>query len=181
MDPLTALGFASNIIQIVDFTVKIISRGHELYDSADGILKDHAILEDAANNLSKLCVKLERLKKLSALSKYGKLSAADEQLLKLSKKSEEASTEIATALERVKVGGRHRKWQKEIRKQVDTALLVSLRKRVDALTDDVIPRRDDAMSSFMDESGQWLLELLEAIRNKNWQSENKDYLTYLTN
>ena len=48
MDPLSALGLASNIIQITEFTGKLISQSKEIYRSADGTLSEHAILEEAA-------------------------------------------------------------------------------------------------------------------------------------
>lgn len=51
MDPLTALGLASNIVQFVDFASKLISQSHEIYQSADGALEDNVALEHVAKNL----------------------------------------------------------------------------------------------------------------------------------
>jgi hypothetical protein len=51
MDPLTALGLASNIVQFVDFTSKLISTAHSLYTSTSGAKAEHLELEALANTL----------------------------------------------------------------------------------------------------------------------------------
>ena len=58
LDPLTALSVAGNIVQFVDFTVKLISKGNELYKSADGALVDNRDLEAIASNLARLTERL---------------------------------------------------------------------------------------------------------------------------
>jgi hypothetical protein len=79
MEPLAALGIASNIIQIVDFASRLVSRGHELYQSADGRLAGHDVLDSAAENLSTLVIDLFEFD--SAISREP--TAADAQLVKL--------------------------------------------------------------------------------------------------
>jgi DNA repair exonuclease SbcCD ATPase subunit len=54
MEPLLALGIASNIIQIVDFSGRIFSHSREIYNSAHGTLSVHENLQDAAKNLHEL-------------------------------------------------------------------------------------------------------------------------------
>lgn len=54
MEPLIALGLASSIIQIVDFSGRVISRSKEIYTSDNGTLKIHGDLEEAAKNLQEL-------------------------------------------------------------------------------------------------------------------------------
>ena len=46
LDPLTAIGLASAIVQFVDYGSKVIGMASEMYKSADGALKDNAELED---------------------------------------------------------------------------------------------------------------------------------------
>jgi hypothetical protein len=36
MDPITAIGFAANILQFIDYSVKVISAGIEIYESTSG-------------------------------------------------------------------------------------------------------------------------------------------------
>ncbi|KAH7093260.1 hypothetical protein FB567DRAFT_514985 [Paraphoma chrysanthemicola] len=59
MEPLVALGVASNIIQIADFSGRMISRSKEIYTSANGTLSVYTDLEDAARNLQELSRELE--------------------------------------------------------------------------------------------------------------------------
>jgi hypothetical protein len=54
MEPLVALGLASNIIQIVDFSGRMLSRTREIYDSPSGTLQIYTDLEHAARNLEEL-------------------------------------------------------------------------------------------------------------------------------
>jgi hypothetical protein len=54
MEPLLALGLASNIVQIADFSGRMISRSKEIHNSANGALSIHTYLEDAARNLEEL-------------------------------------------------------------------------------------------------------------------------------
>jgi hypothetical protein len=36
MDPITAIGFAANILQFIDYSAKVISAGIEIYESTSG-------------------------------------------------------------------------------------------------------------------------------------------------
>jgi hypothetical protein len=86
MESLIALGLASNIIQIVDFSSRIISRGRELYDSADGRIEEHVVLDNAARNLSEL------YNDLHATGQFldpRELTVADKQLIELKHESED--------------------------------------------------------------------------------------------
>ncbi|TVY39372.1 hypothetical protein LSUB1_G003985 [Lachnellula subtilissima] len=58
LDPLAALGVAGNIVQFVDFTVKLISKSHELHKSADGASTGNKDLEAIAGNLKRLTERL---------------------------------------------------------------------------------------------------------------------------
>jgi len=146
MESLAALGVASNIIQIVDFSSRIISRGHELYRSADGQAAGHVVLESAANNLLALLGGLERSKVHRSPEE---LTVADLQLVALQTKTETAVNKLRQYLQDVQVTGGNRSVKSiqqalkslstdkeisrlaneldNIRKQVDTVLLVSMR------------------------------------------------------
>jgi hypothetical protein len=87
MEPFSALGVASNIIQIADFSSRIISRGYELYKSADGRTEEHAMLDNAAENLTRLYNEMNRFD----MANPHNLTEADRQILKLSKKSRKLS------------------------------------------------------------------------------------------
>jgi hypothetical protein len=50
-DPLTTLGLASNIVQLISFTSDLISKGREISKSADGVLVENLELEAITSSL----------------------------------------------------------------------------------------------------------------------------------
>lgn len=150
MEPLAALGIASNIIQVVDFASRLISRSHELYQSADGKLTDHMVLDSAAQNLLVLS-KHSNSDGLAtaAEKKLLKFTPAEEELVKLHKDSKAVVHNLRVALNKAGEGSKNKAWQSfyqalksmnndkeisslaseldNIRKQVDTTLLVTIR------------------------------------------------------
>ncbi|CZR54196.1 uncharacterized protein PAC_04079 [Phialocephala subalpina] len=100
MDPLTALGLASNIIQLISFTSDLIAKGREIYRSADGGLIENLELETIAKSLPDLTSNLPlATKEKSYVWK------------------EDAIDALSKRLERY-------------RSQLDTTLLVSLREKL---------------------------------------------------
>jgi len=83
MEPIAALGLAANIIQIVDFSARMLSRTKEIYNSANGTLKIFTDLEASAKTLEELSSQLRLtphqgpvqidVKNGSSLNKYEKL------------------------------------------------------------------------------------------------------------
>lgn len=144
MDPLTALGVASNVIQIVDFSSRLLSRTQEIYRSRDGRLQDHVRLGDAATNLLELVTDLQNIK----VPRRRQQTVADRHLIHLRNECQEVAQELRGQLDRARIQGGHRKWQSVhqaiksvysenkitvlrskldgIRKQLDTVLLVTL-------------------------------------------------------
>jgi uncharacterized protein Yka (UPF0111/DUF47 family) len=146
MDPLSALSVASAVIQIVDFSTKVIARTKEVYDSPDGTTEQTMLLENATANLDDL---LQGLRKSRRTIDAFDPKSPDGRLLQLAKDSNEVATSISEAIDHVKrrsdgsertalgQGLRSVLDQKklsalterldQIRKQVDTTLLISLR------------------------------------------------------
>jgi hypothetical protein len=146
MESIAVLGIASNIIQIVDFSSRIVARGRELYHSTDGRIEEHVSLDVAAQNLLELSRELQR----SVVSDDPRpRTAVDQQLIDLKVKTEQIAKDLRSSLENVQLTGPHRKWKSihqalrtistdkevsdianrldQVRKQVDTTILVSLR------------------------------------------------------
>lgn len=156
MEPLTALAVASAVIQIVDFSSKVIARTREIYLSADGTIQETTLLEDATANLEELMIGL----RMSTPFRVGgnaliegnvavHQNTPDYQLLQLAEESRNVVITLRGVLNSVEVkkdgtqrspldqGFRSVLEQKkiatlkqrldDIRKQIDTTLLVSLR------------------------------------------------------
>ena len=60
MDPLTALSVAACVVQFVDYGTKLLSKGRELYKSADGALSENIELEEASSRLNLLSSDLQK-------------------------------------------------------------------------------------------------------------------------
>jgi hypothetical protein len=99
MEPLSALGLASAVIQIVDFSFKVVSRAREISKSVDGTSEDASCLEDATTNLNELMQDVQL--QLKASGSYGQ-KTADKQLIKLAEESEAIATELQGILARIK-------------------------------------------------------------------------------
>jgi len=59
MDPMTALGLASNIVQFVDFSTKLVNAAIDIHHSVSGATKDNQSLEDIVREMEMLSVRLD--------------------------------------------------------------------------------------------------------------------------
>jgi hypothetical protein len=106
LDALSAVSLAATIIQFVDFSSKIVSKGYHLYESADGVLSENARLGYVIADLKSLNTRLQKHEKLGCLTK-------EEQALK-SVWNKKALDEMAATLS-------------EYRNQIELHILLSLR------------------------------------------------------
>jgi hypothetical protein len=115
-----------------------------IHESSEGRTEEHAVLDDAAKNLSEL---YDNLKGHSGAASR-RLSVPEKQLIRRKSESEAVVTKLREALRKASATGTHNRWQsvylalkgvlgdKEvaniakrldcIRKQIDTALLFSI-------------------------------------------------------
>jgi hypothetical protein len=104
LDALSAVSLAATIVQFVDFSSKIVSKGYHLYKSADGALPELGYV-------------IRDLKSLNARLQYPEISSCltrDEQSLEdLSSQCSTIATELLGRLEKLSVeqNGRNRKWK----------------------------------------------------------------------
>ena len=107
LDPLTALSLASNVVQFLDFSAKLVGKGNELYKSADGSSIGNAELESIAKDLQELHERLQQAPPSSATVTESNLA-----LRKLSKQCSSVAGELLDALEKLKVhGSSNRRWK----------------------------------------------------------------------
>jgi len=157
MEPIAALGVASNVIQIADFTARLISNTKEIYHSTDGTLQAHRSLQQAAEKLQDLSNELQRKiagcrtspSNFGSYSQQRNLSTSDKQLLQLTEEARDLTKAIHDAIRKSAIKNSKSKWlsirqalravwtQKEfsdfeeklnrIQKNIDTVTLVSIR------------------------------------------------------
>jgi len=59
LDPLTALGLAGNLIQVIQFSYDIVSEGNKLYHDASGVLTQNKSIEEVSSDLTDLSESLK--------------------------------------------------------------------------------------------------------------------------
>lgn len=131
MDPITALGVASNVLQFVDAGTKIIFTAYELFKSPRDSVKEHEEMEDIASDLQGL---LESLK--SQLRK-----TADPTLEKFTSDCLRLNTELLDVLDKMKIKGkRHRIFESlavASKFQLKKGRIVALEVRINRLRDHI--------------------------------------------
>lgn len=147
MDPLSALGLASSIIQCVQFVGKIVSQSKDIYHSARGMTQDAASLSEIAGHLSSINNELAS-QSLNVQYHKGQLSPAEMRLQELLHDMRKVNSHVLGVLrdleirdgsvwESVKLALKS-VWHEndvqqlenrldEIRKQLDTTLLICIR------------------------------------------------------
>lgn len=112
MDPLTAVGLAGNIIQFVDFSMKILSGSVQLYSSASGATEEHDELESLTRNLRDLANRTRYETPVLPRTNRSSLSAKSKEVLKsLSEECVKVADEMLDALDSIKVKGDRRAWK----------------------------------------------------------------------
>lgn len=109
LDPLTALSVASSVIQFVDFGTKLISKGKEIYKSADGVLADHAEQAAISSRLADLTRALSTSIDMSAATR--ELSPAENALKEVALVCRQVAEDFTLAIDELRVTGKNRKWK----------------------------------------------------------------------
>lgn len=117
LDPGSALGVASNIFQVIDFSARLISKGNQYYKSADGQLVEHAELSSMSRRLVELNSGLDQ--SLGAFNGRRQLSAEEEALRAVANECKNAAESFLATLRQFEVSGNHREW-KSFRKAFKT-------------------------------------------------------------
>jgi hypothetical protein len=104
LDPLTALGLAGNIVQLVDFSSKIVGKARDIYKSADGSLPENLDAETVAQSLRVLYSNI-------APQLVSPSSVQEETLNELCIGCDNIAKELLQALGRLKIQGKKTKWK----------------------------------------------------------------------
>ena len=102
VDPLAALGLAASIVQIVDFSHKLLSESRALYVSSIGASADNVVIETIATDLDLLN------SKLTAPAAPG---AIPDPLRSLASRCKDIAGELFDVLDKIKAMGPHMKWK----------------------------------------------------------------------
>jgi hypothetical protein len=109
MDPFTALGIASSVVQFVDFSINVVSKGNKIYHSGDGSLAENHDLEAVANDLLLLQTKLQQ--SVRPASSETQLAEDDRALEDLGEAAKALASKLLERLNMAKAQGRFRRWK----------------------------------------------------------------------
>ncbi|KIW63805.1 hypothetical protein PV04_08777 [Phialophora macrospora] len=96
IDPVTALGLASNILSFIDFGLEVLAKGRELHKSATGRLIEHDEFRTAVGRLQQLRDGIDN--SLQSLSSRTSLTPAEEALQQITAECQKISAEFQDAL-----------------------------------------------------------------------------------
>ena len=104
MDPLTAFSLACGVIQVIDFSTKVLFQCREIYKN--GSLAENESIEAMAEHLTTLRADLQ-----PSTTAIGTQTAGDTELLLLSDRCSEMAKELVVAVGGLKVGSSASKWK----------------------------------------------------------------------
>jgi len=97
-DPLTALGFASSLAQLVDFAWKLFEGSQAIYKSAAGCSKNNEVLQFIADDLNRLSARVESSPVYEA------------ELRALAERAKQVTKELLGLLATLQLRGEKTKW-----------------------------------------------------------------------
>ncbi|KAL8797113.1 MAG: hypothetical protein Q9195_000580 [Heterodermia aff. obscurata] len=101
IDPVTAIGLATNVVQFVDFSWGLLCDSKRLYDSGTGLSAENEDLEMISNDLLRL---------YCALTAPSSVGAIPDQMGNLAFQCKSVAEELLTALNKVKEKGPRKRW-----------------------------------------------------------------------
>lgn len=130
MAELVALGLAGNIVQFVDFGIKLFRDGRELYTSLQGNSAEQLELEIVTQDLKCLAQQLHSSDQPDALGTEDKI-----ELRKLATECEKLANELLGILDELKVKDRHNRiWEsfkKALRRMMEKKKIQHLEERLE--------------------------------------------------
>lgn len=114
MDPVSALGLASAVVAIVDFSWKLVTGAWEIHQSLEGATAENAHLEDVTGRLESL---------MQALTADVPVkTAAERNILHLAKECKQDAETLRALLMEMKAPGRRRSLWKSLNAKWKTVL-----------------------------------------------------------
>ena len=147
MDPLTAFSLTCGVIQVVDFSTKIVVKCRQIYK--DGATSENKEIETMAEYLTGLATDLKLPSLTENPGSADQLYHDNQELLQLAVQCSETATELVNEIQKLSIQGRQRKrdafrmtvkvvWKKDVTKNIqkrlegyrqtlDTRILINLR------------------------------------------------------
>lgn len=139
LDPLTAIGLASSVVQLADFGLKLVRGSIKIYYSADGLDVERSDLEAKASHIRKLANRVVLTPKSN--DDNGPESEDAKELMQLAKSCDEIASDLLVVLGDFRVrkaAGPGKKWESfrkavEIQTPYNKDRIASLEKRLNTV------------------------------------------------
>ena len=102
MDPITAIGFAANILTFIDYSAKVIAGAIEIYDSASSTTEECRSCETVVTEMRRFAAKLQP-------PENAQLSGEERALCNLATECASLAKQIVDLLEKIKPKSRKSK------------------------------------------------------------------------
>jgi hypothetical protein len=107
MDPMAALGVAGNIVQFVDFSIKLFRKAHEIHTSMAGNLRENLDAKEVANTIRILQSRLRLINRVD--TPY--VSETQSLLEGLCSSCDETANELLETLKMLEIQGKKTAWK----------------------------------------------------------------------
>ena len=111
LDPISALGFTCNLLQLIDVSIKLVSKARSIHVSSNGALIENTELEVVAKDLAQLSDHTAADSSIISAPPSGRFGAFEDTFKELSQRCGEVAGELLMRLEKLKVEGKHRGWK----------------------------------------------------------------------
>ncbi|PVI03076.1 hypothetical protein DM02DRAFT_698828, partial [Periconia macrospinosa] len=189
VDPFSALSLAGNIVQFLDFGQKLLSKGKEIYKSAEGTTTTHIELELIYDDLWAVSDKLAARAPPSPanyssdnLTDY-RLSIVDDQISQLATSCQTLAQELLSIVRELRVdpGSKHRKWEsfrQAMKSLGKKSQIEALQQRLNAFRDEMTIR----LVAVLGDQQSLVLQEIQKLSNENIRLDlnSKDRLQDLT-
>ena len=109
LDPLSAVGLASNVLSFIDLGIKVLAKTKELRESRDGSLLEHREIKVVAERFGQLRHSIDD--SLLLLPTTEKLTHAERVLQDVAKECSDMAKEFCTTLERLTAQPGQSRWK----------------------------------------------------------------------
>lgn len=206
LDPLTALGLATNIVQFIDFSAKLVSKGNKVYKSASEGRIENQELDATSRKVIDLHNRMIQTFERDGDFLSG-ISPTDREIKKICESCTKVATDVIDALNKLRAQARYSRWQSyrqafkslwgehevamlkakldTYRKTLDTNLLLSLRERINDISAIIGFQAAETtkISEFLfanrGRTSNWKADLVDDIHKNDWRPVGPNYKLHM--
>ena len=109
LEALAAVSLATSVLQFIDFSAKIISKGNQYYKTGDGSCDEDKKLQAVGQNLETLSRDLKA--SMKPLTTFSKLTQAEQALCDIASECENTGFKLKAAVDDLRKSGSQTKWK----------------------------------------------------------------------